>query len=87
VDALGDLLQESLCDLLVRRILGEIDRDEQLLGLCVDVTDVNTALMGEEDPVTLPRTMLASCVKGRAAKHDSWGHLVSAWWRAAGWLE
>lgn len=50
---LGDLLQESSGNLLVGRVLLEVDGDEQLLSLLVDVADIDTALVGEEDPVTL----------------------------------
>lgn len=53
VDTLGDLAQESLGDLLVGGVLLEVDGNEQLLSLGVNITDVNTTLVGEEDPVTL----------------------------------
>jgi hypothetical protein len=33
--------------------LGEINRNEQLLGFGIDVTDVNAAFVGEVDPVAL----------------------------------
>ena len=52
---LGDLLQESSGNLLVGRVLLEVDGDEQLLSLLVDVADIDTALVGEEDPVALKR--------------------------------
>lgn len=50
---LGDLLQESSGNLLVGGELGEIHGDEDLLGLLVDITNINTALVGEENPVAL----------------------------------
>ena len=53
MDALGDVLQESGSNLLVRGVLGEIDGDEKLLSLLVDITDIDTTLVSEEDPVTL----------------------------------
>lgn len=51
--ALGDFAEETLSDLLVRGVLGEIDRDEELLGFGIDVTDVYTTFMVEQDPVAL----------------------------------
>jgi hypothetical protein len=54
VNALGDVLEERGSNLLVGRILGEVDRDKELLSLLVNVTDIDTTLVGEEDPVTLP---------------------------------
>jgi hypothetical protein len=33
--------------------LGEVDRDEQLLSLLVDIADIDTTFVCEEDPVTL----------------------------------
>lgn len=52
---LGDLLQESGSNLLVGGILPEIDGDEELLSLLVDIADIYTTLVGEEDPITLKR--------------------------------
>jgi hypothetical protein len=53
VNTLGNLLQEGGSDLLVRGVLLEVDGDEKLLSLLVDITNINTALVGEEDPITL----------------------------------
>jgi hypothetical protein len=53
VDALGNVLQESGGNLLVRGVLCEIDGNEELLGLRIDITDINTTLVGEENPVAL----------------------------------
>lgn len=50
---LGDLLQESSSNFLVRGVLLEIDWDEELLSFLVDIADVNTTLVGEEDPIAL----------------------------------
>ncbi len=50
---LGDLLQKRRGNLLVGGVLLEIDWDQKLLGLCVDIADVDTAFMCEEDPVAL----------------------------------
>ena len=38
---------------MVGWILGEVNRDEELLSLCVDIADIDTALVGKEDPVAL----------------------------------
>jgi hypothetical protein len=53
VYTLGNLLQESGGDLLVRGVLLQVDGNEKLLSLLVDITDIDTTLVGEEDPVTL----------------------------------
>ena len=53
VDTLRNLLKESSSNLLVGGVLLEVDRDQKLLGLSIDITDINTTLMGEENPVTL----------------------------------
>jgi hypothetical protein len=55
VHALGDLAQKRLGNGLVGRVLLEVDGDEELLSLLVDVADIDTTLVGEEDPVTLKR--------------------------------
>jgi hypothetical protein len=55
VYTLGNLLQESSSDLLVRGIFLEVDRDEKLLSLLIDIANIDTTLVGEKDPVTLKR--------------------------------
>jgi hypothetical protein len=55
VYTLGNLLQESSSDLLVRGIFLEVDRDKKLLSLLVDIANIDTTLVGEKDPVTLKR--------------------------------
>lgn len=59
VDTLGDLAQQTGSDLLVGGVLLEVNGNEQLLGLGVDITDINTTLVVEEDPVTLKSKPLA----------------------------
>lgn len=53
MDALGDVLEQGLCDFVVRGVLLEVDGDEDLFGFGVDIADVDAALVGEEDPVAL----------------------------------
>lgn len=53
VDTLGDLVQEGLGDFLVGGVVLQVDGNEQLFSLSVDITNVDTTLVGEEDPVTL----------------------------------
>jgi hypothetical protein len=53
VDALGDLLEQGGGNLVVGGILLEVDGDEELLSLLVDITNIDTTLVGEEDPVAL----------------------------------
>ena len=58
VDTLRDVLQERLSQLLMCREFLEVNWDKDLLGLLVNITDIDTTLVGEEDPVTL--VMLAA---------------------------
>ena len=50
---LGNLAQERGSDLLVGWVLLEVDGNEELLSLLIDIANINTTLVGEEDPVTL----------------------------------
>jgi hypothetical protein len=52
---LGNLLQERGSDLLVRGVFLKVDRDEELLGLLIDIANIDTTFVGEEDPITLKR--------------------------------
>jgi len=53
VDTRGNLAEEALGDLLVAGVLLEVHGDEELLGLSVDIADLDTTLVVEEDPVAL----------------------------------
>lgn len=53
MDTLGNLLEQGSGNLLVGGEFLEVDGNEKLLSLLVDVTNVDTALVGEEDPITL----------------------------------
>jgi hypothetical protein len=53
VNTRGDLLQESGSNLLVGRVLLEIDGDEKLLSLLVDIANIDTTFVSEEDPIAL----------------------------------
>lgn len=55
MDTLGNLLQESGSNLLIGRVLLQVDGDEKLLSLLVDITNIDTTLVGEKDPITLKR--------------------------------
>lgn len=59
VDTLGDLAQQSRGNLLVGGVLREVNGDEKLLSLLVDITNIDTTLVGEEDPVALRNDSLA----------------------------
>lgn len=59
MDALGDVLQESGSNLLIRWVLGKVNRDEELLSLRINIADINTTLVGEENPVALNSRWLA----------------------------
>ena len=53
VDTLRNLLQQSCSKLLVRRILGKVNWDENLLSFGIDITNINTSLVCEENPIAL----------------------------------
>jgi hypothetical protein len=53
VHTLGDLFQEGRGDFLIGWVQLEVDRNENLLSLFVDVSNIDTTLMGEENPVAL----------------------------------
>lgn len=55
MDTLRNLLEECGSNLLVRRVLLQVDGDEKLLSLLVDITNIDTTLVSEEDPITLKR--------------------------------
>ena len=55
MNTLGNLLQKGGSDLLVRGVLLQVNGNEKLLGLLVDITNINTTLVGEKDPITLKR--------------------------------
>lgn len=57
MDTLGDLAQQGAGDGLVGRVVLEVDGDEKLLSLLINITDIDTTLVGEEDPVTLERSV------------------------------
>ena len=56
MDAFRNLLQEGCRNFLVRRVLGKVDGDEDLLGFGIDIANVDTSLVCKEDPVTLKRS-------------------------------
>lgn len=49
------LFQQRGGQFLVRREFSWIYGDEDLLGLGVDITNINTSFMSEQDPVSLNR--------------------------------
>jgi hypothetical protein len=53
VDASGDLLQEGCRNLIVGRVFGQVNGDEELLCLRIDIANVDTSLVREEDPIAL----------------------------------
>ena len=57
MDTLGDLAQQGAGDGLVGRVVLEVDGDKKLLSLLINITDIDTTLVGEEDPVTLERSV------------------------------
>lgn len=61
VHTLGNLAQECFGNLLVRRVFCQVDGNEKLFGLLVDISNIDTTLVGEKDPITLKRKMSAKC--------------------------
>lgn len=55
MNTLGDVLEESGSNLLVGRILLQVNRNEKLLSLGIDIADVDTTLVCEENPIALVR--------------------------------
>ena len=55
MDTLGDLAQQGAGDGLVGGEVLEVDGDEKLLSLLVDIANIDTTLVGKENPVTLDR--------------------------------
>lgn len=53
VDTGGDLAEEALGDLLVAGVLLEVHGDQELLSLSVNITNLDTTLVVEENPVAL----------------------------------
>jgi hypothetical protein len=53
VETLGNLAQEARGNLLVGGELLQVDGNQELLSLGVNITDINTTLVVEEDPITL----------------------------------
>jgi hypothetical protein len=50
--------------------LCEVNWNEKLLGLSVDIADINTTLMGKVDPIALRKKNLLlarTCITGAAA--------------------
>jgi len=50
---LGDFAEQGFGDFLVGWVVGEVDGDEELFGFGIDIADVDTSFVSEEDPVTL----------------------------------
>jgi len=67
VNTLWHVVQESGCNLFVGWVLRKVDGDEELLGLCVDITNIDTTLVGEENPVALKR-IRSACKRQRDSK-------------------
>ena len=64
MDARGNLAQQGGGNLLVRGVLCEVDGDEELLRLGVDIANINTTLVGEEDPVALiGKSAVVTCLE------------------------
>lgn len=72
MDALGDLAEQSLRNLIVGRILGQVDRNQQLLCLGVNIADIDTTLVCEENPVALEIILANFMTNGVIPKETSW---------------
>lgn len=74
MDTLRNLLQQSCSKLLVRRILGKVNWDENLLSFGIDITNINTSLVCEENPIALKGEDMVSLehVKDRRLIGGGW---------------
>ena len=64
--ALRHLLEQCRGELSVGWVLGEVNRNEKLLSLRIDITDIDSTLVREEDPVALScQDLLASSLPSR----------------------
>lgn len=61
----ADVLEEGRLNLLSRREI-RTDGDEELERFCVDITDIYTAFVGEEDVVSFTNRVDADVVFGMA---------------------
>jgi hypothetical protein len=55
VDTFWNFLEESRCNLVVGRILLEVDRNKDFLGFGINVAHIDATLVCEEDPIALVR--------------------------------
>jgi len=53
VQALGHLLQQRARKLLIGRIFREVNGNQDLLSLGINIANINTTLVGEENPIAL----------------------------------
>ncbi len=53
MNTLGNLLEQRRGDFLVGGVLAQVDGNEELLGLLIDISNIDTTFVGEKDPVTL----------------------------------
>jgi hypothetical protein len=70
VDTLRDLLQESCSKLLVGGVLGKVNWNENLLGFGIDITDIDTTLVCEENPIALTGKNNISTWHARSRQFD-----------------
>lgn len=77
VYTLGHLFEERRRNLFVGWVFREVDGNQKLLGLGVDITNINTSFVCEQDPVTLDsesvligyRAVWKGCSEARALMH------------------
>ncbi len=53
MDALRNVFEEGFRELLVCGEFLEIDGNKDFLGLCIDITDIDTTFVCEQNPVAL----------------------------------
>ena len=53
MDALGHLLEKCIGNLCIGRVFLQVNWDQELFCLRIDIANVDTAFVGEEDPVAL----------------------------------
>jgi hypothetical protein len=67
VHSLWYFAEKNFGNLLVGGILAEVYWDKELLGFLIDITNIDTTLMGKEDPIALiikNKVSLTACTGG-----------------------
>lgn len=53
MNTLGHLLEQAGSQFLVGGEFLEVDGDQNLLGLCINISNIDTTFVSEQNPITL----------------------------------